>query len=127
MKVILPSPSSTISFISIPLSFYLFVKNKKILKNIVEANKGIYNFLINKWYFDELYDYLFIKSSKNIGIFFWKKIDESIIDKFGPDGISKIIKNISIKAVKFQSGFIYHYAFVMLIGFSLLLTLLILH
>ena len=47
----------------------------------------------------------------------WKKVDGSIIDKFGPDGISSVIKNLSIKAVKFQSGFIYQYAFVMLIGF----------
>ena len=55
----------------------------------------------------------------------WKKIDGGVIDKFGPDGISKLIKNFSIKAVKFQSGYIYQYAFVMLIGFSILLTLLI--
>ena len=53
--------------------------------------------------------------------------DRSIIDKFGPDGISSVIKNLSIKAVKFQSGFIYQYAFVMLIGFSVLLTILILN
>ena len=56
-----------------------------------------------------------------------EKIDGSIIDRFGPDGISNLIKNFSIRAVKFQSGFIYQYAFVMLIGFSVLLTLLILN
>ena len=60
------------------------------------------------------------------GLFFWKKIDRDIIDFFGPDGISKIIKLLSIKAVKFQTGYIYQYAFVMLIGFSLILTLFIL-
>ena len=88
-------------------------------------NKPLYNFLKNKWYFDELYDVLFVKPTKNIGLFLWKKIDGTIIDGFGPDGISKIIKFFSIKAVKFQSGFIYQYAFVMLIGFSLILTLFI--
>ena len=116
----------TLVVISIPISFYLFVKNKFISEIIAENNKPIYNFLKNKWYFDEFYEYIFVKPLKFLGYFFWKKVDGSIIDKFGPDGISKIIKNFSIKAVKFQSGFIYQYAFVMLIGFSLLLTLLIL-
>ena len=113
--------------ISIPISFYIFVKNKKVTKVLIEGNRPFYLFLKNKWYFDEFYDFIFIKNSKLIGNFFWKKIDGSIIDKFGPDGISKLIKNFSIKAVKFQTGFIYQYAFVMLIGFSLLLTLLILN
>tara|TARA_B100001250_G_C19581354_1_gene692192 strand:- start:332 stop:856 length:525 start_codon:yes stop_codon:yes gene_type:complete len=113
--------------LSIPISFYLFIKNKIIIKEIVNMNKPLYLFLKNKWYFDELYDYLFVEPSKKIGKFLWKKIDVSIIDKFGPNGISEIIKQFSIRAVKFQSGFIYQYAFVMLIGFSLLLTLLILN
>ena len=73
--------------------------------NIVKGNQPLYKFLLNKWYFDELYDQVFVKFSKNIGLFFWKKIDVKIIDRFGPDGISKLIKNFSIKAVKFQSGF----------------------
>ena len=112
--------------ISIPVSFYLFVKNKNVTKVLIEENRPFYLFLKNKWYFDEFYEFIFIKPLKFLGYFFWKKVDGSIIDKFGPDGISKIVKNFSIKAVKFQSGFIYQYAFVMLIGFSLLLTLLIL-
>jgi len=111
--------------LSIPISFYLFVKNKNTVFEITEMNKPLYLFLKNKWYFDELYDFIFVNPSKKIGKFLWKKIDVSIIDKLGPDGISQLIKNFSIKAVKFQSGFIYQYAFVMLIGFSLLLTLLI--
>ena len=85
----------------------------------------MYNFLLNKWYFDELYDVLFIKSSKKIGLFLWKFCDSKIIDGLGPDGISSLIKKFSIKANKFQSGFIYQYAFVMLLGFSALLTFLI--
>ena len=113
--------------LSIPLSFYLFIKNKSVVDEIVRINKPLYIFLQKKWYFDELYDYMFIRPSKKIGYFLWKQIDGSVIDKFGPDGISKIIKNFSIRAVKFQSGYIYQYAFVMLLGFSLLLTLLILY
>ena len=113
--------------ISIPISFYLFIINKRVVEELVRMNRPFYLFLKNKWYFDELYDYIFVRSSKRIGKFLWKKIDESIIDRFGPDGISQLIKNFSIRAVKFQSGFIYQYAFVILIGFSILLTLLILN
>jgi NADH-quinone oxidoreductase subunit L len=110
---------------SIPISYYLFVKNKDLPNSIVEINKPLYNFLVNKWYFDELYEILFIKPSKKIGLFLWKFFDVKIIDGFGPDGVSSLIKKFSIKANKFQSGYIYQYAFIMLLGFSALLTFLI--
>ena len=111
--------------LSIPIAYYLFVKNKDLPNAIASMNKPLYNFLVNKWYFDELYEVLFIKSSKKIGLFLWKFCDGTIIDGFGPDGISSFIKKCSIKATKFQSGFIYQYAFIMLLGFSALLTFLI--
>ena len=111
--------------LSIPISYYLFLKNKNITNWLVKENKPLYNFLLNKWYFDELYDYLFIRPIKTLGIFFWKIIDIQTIDRFGPDGISSLIKKLSNKAVKFQSGYIYQYAFIMLLGFSAFLTYLI--
>ncbi len=111
--------------LSIPIAYYLFVKNKDITNWLVNENKPLYNFLINKWYFDELYEYLFVRTFKRIGIFFWKNIDLKTIDRFGPDGISNLIKKLSVRAVKFQSGYIYQYAFIMLLGFSALLTYLI--
>jgi len=111
--------------LSIPIAYYFFVKNKNLSNAIASVNKPLYNFLVNKWYFDELYEILFIKSSKKIGLFLWKFCDGTIIDGFGPDGISALIKKCSLKATKFQSGFIYQYAFVMLLGFSALLTFLI--
>ena len=112
--------------LSIPFSYYLFVKNKNIPNWLMNENKPLYNFLLNKWYFDEFYDFLFVKRFKKIGIFFWKNVDVKIIDKYGPDGVSNLIKNLSTKAVKFQTGHIYQYAFIMLLGFSALLTYLIL-
>ena len=111
--------------ISIPFSYYIFLKNKSFIEGIVKSNKPIYLFLKNKWYFDELYEVLFVRSSKFLGKYFWKKIDGLVIDRFGPDGLSSLFKYFSIKAIKFQSGFIYQYAFVMLIGFSLILTIII--
>ncbi|MBD1140883.1 NADH-quinone oxidoreductase subunit L, partial [Pelagibacterales bacterium SAG-MED39] len=111
--------------LSIPVAYYLFVKNKNLPEKIANVNKPLYQFLINKWYFDELYDFLIIVPSKKIGLFLWKFFDIKIIDGFGPDGISLFIKKCSLKANKFQSGFIYQYAFVMLLGLSALLTFLI--
>ena len=108
--------------ILIPVSFYLYIKKTNVLDGIVLKYKSLYNFLLNKWYFDELYNQIIIKPTKFIGSFFWEKGDIKIIDRLGPDGISKIIKIISNKSSKFQSGYIYDYAFIMLIGLSLLLT-----
>jgi len=112
---------------SIPFSYYIFIKNKTFTETLANENKPFYLFLKNKWYFDELYDVLFVKPSKLLGKYLWKKIDGLVIDRFGPDGISSLFKYFSIKAVKFQSGFIYQYAFVMLIGFSLILTIVIIN
>jgi len=113
--------------LAIPLSYYLYIKNTQILDGIKKSNEPLYNFLLNKWYFDELYDFLLVKPFKLIGFTLWKKGDQNIIDRYGPDGFSKVINFFSNKAVKFQSGFIYDYAFVMLLGLSFLLTYLIIN
>ncbi len=112
--------------ISIPISYYYFVSNTQILQDFKKTNLPLYNFLQNKWYVDEIYDAVFVTPAKKLGSFLWKKGDLDTIDKYGPDGISKIVKIISNKAGRFQTGFIYDYAFVMLIGLSILLTYLIL-
>jgi len=112
---------------TIPIAFYLFVKNDGILKNLILKNQLLYNFLINKWYFDDLYNFIFVEPIKKIGLFFWKRGDINTIDRYGPDGLSRLVKIISVKAINFQSGYLYHYAFVMILGFSILLTYLILY
>ena len=112
--------------IAIPISFYLYIVSPKILEDFKNTNMPLYNFLLNKWYIDEFYEKIFVNPAKKIGSFFWKKGDVGIIDKFGPDGVSKLIKIISYKTGRLQTGFIYDYAFVMLLGLSILLTYLIL-
>ena len=112
--------------ISIPVSYYLYVLNPNVLEDFKNTNMPLYNFLLNKWYIDEFYEKVFVNPTKKVGSFFWKKGDIGIIDKFGPDGISKLIKTISNKTGRLQTGFIYDYAFVMLLGLSILLTYLIL-
>ena len=118
--LLLSTPFLVVS--AIPLSYYLYIKNTDILSGVRKLNEPLYNFLLNKWYFDELYEAIFVKPLKLIGAFLWKKGDQNTIDRFGPDGFSKVIKYFSNKAVKFQSGYIYDYAFVMLLGLSFLLT-----
>ena len=105
------------------LSAYVFYLLIPSLPSIISKTfSPLYNLFFNKWYFDEIYDYLFVKSFVKIGIVFWKKGDENTIDRYGPNGVSKLVKNISSKSIIIQSGFIYHYAFAMLIGLVVLLT-----
>jgi NADH-quinone oxidoreductase subunit L len=113
--------------LAIPISYYYFISNTKILESFKQTNFQLYKFLLNKWYIDELYDLILVNPIKKLGLIFWKTGDVNTIDKFGPDGIAKLIKSISNKTVKFQSGYIYDYAFVMLIGLTALITYLILN
>jgi len=112
--------------ISIPIAYHLFLKDRKFLDKFVDSHRQVYEFLLNKWYFDEIYEAVFVKPLKKLGLFLWKSGDIKTIDQFGPDGFAKMVKFFSNKAVQFQNGYIYHYAFVMLVGFSILLTYLIL-
>ncbi|SNS44681.1 NADH-quinone oxidoreductase subunit L [Sphingopyxis indica] len=76
----------------------------------------LHKFLFNKWYFDELYNVLFVKPAFAIGRFFWKRGDEGTIDRFGPDGAAALVQGGTRLAVRLQSGYVYGYAFVMLLG-----------
>ena len=123
----LPITTTLLIILAIPISYYLFVNNIKILNKFISKNEKFYNFFLNKWYFDEIYDLALVSPLKKVGLFFWKSGDIKTIDRFGPDGISRLIKSISNSSVNFQSGYIYHYAFVMLLGLSILLTYLIIY
>ena len=83
---------------------------------LAAANPVLYRFLLNKWYFDEIYDFLFVKPAMWIGKFLWKKGDGFVIDGFGPDGISARVVDVTNRVVRLQTGYVYHYAFAMLIG-----------
>ena len=87
------------------------------------ARRGpLYLFLYNKWYFDELYDFLFVRPAKWLGHFLWKVGDGKIIDGLGPDGVSAGIVDWTRQVVRLQTGYVYHYAFAMLIGVAILAT-----
>jgi NADH-quinone oxidoreductase subunit L len=82
----------------------------------------LYRFLLNKWYFDELYDLLFVRSATRLGHFLWRTGDQRIIDGLGPDGISARVLDVTRGAVRIQTGYLYHYAFAMLIGVAALVS-----
>ena len=84
--------------------------------------KPVHNFFFNKWYFDELYDAIFVKPSVKIGALLWQRGDKDTIDGFGPDGITALVLRISQTASRLQSGYVYHYAFAMMIGIVVLLS-----
>ena len=111
-----------LAILGILCAYLFYIVNPNLPKILSKKFSPIYNLFYNKWYFDELYDYFFVKSFIKFGNFFWKKGDEGTIDRFGPNGISNLVKNISSKSIIIQSGYIYHYAFAMLIGLVVLIT-----
>jgi NADH-quinone oxidoreductase subunit L len=86
------------------------------------AFRPIYLFLLNKWYFDELYDWLFVRPAFWIGRLLWKRGDGTIIDGLGPDGVASRVLWTTGRVVRLQTGYVYHYAFAMLIGVALIVT-----
>ena len=103
-------------------AWYFYIRSPETPKSLAKDHDGLYRFLLNKWYFDEAYDFLFVRSSKALGRFLWKKGDLGTIDNFGPDGIAARVQDITGRVVKLQTGYLYHYAFVMLIGVAALVT-----
>ncbi|HZZ60572.1 MAG TPA: NADH-quinone oxidoreductase subunit L [Roseiarcus sp.] len=101
---------------------YMYVIDKTAPKRLAEAFPALYRFLLNKWYFDELYDAVFVRPAFAIGRLFWKGGDGAIIDGFGPDGVSARVLDVTRSAVRLQSGYVYQYAFAILLGVAALST-----
>jgi NADH-quinone oxidoreductase subunit L len=104
------------------LALYMYLLRPDVPGKLAAANPALYRFLLNKWYFDELYDFLFVRPAKWLGRFLWKKGDGLVIDGFGPDGVSARVVDVTNRVVRLQTGYVYHYAFAMLIGVAGLVT-----
>ncbi|MEC8643055.1 MAG: NADH-quinone oxidoreductase subunit L [Pseudomonadota bacterium] len=89
---------------------------------VARTFRPIHAFFFNKWYFDELYDVILVRPAVRIGAVLWQKGDRDTIDGFGPDGLSALVVRVSAAASRLQSGFVFHYAFAMLIGVVALVT-----
>ena len=104
------------------VAWYFYLTNPLVPFGLAKRFRGAYQFLLNAWYFDALYDSLFVRPAKRLGRFLWKTGDGTIIDGIGPDGVAARVIDITNRVVKLQTGYIYHYAFVMLIGVALIIT-----
>jgi NADH-quinone oxidoreductase subunit L len=104
------------------ISYVFYIRRPYLPVELARQHPLLYQFLLNKWYFDELYDMIFVRPTKRIGRFLWKVGDGKIIDGFGPDGVSAWVLDVTRNVVKLQTGYLYHYAFAMLIGVAGLIT-----
>ncbi|NIX77438.1 NADH-quinone oxidoreductase subunit L [Microvirga terricola] len=104
------------------LSVYMYIVDKKKPAQLAADHPILYRFLLNKWYFDEIYDAIFVRPTFWLGRLLWRGGDQRIIDGLGPDGISARVLDVTRGVVRVQSGYLYHYAFAMLIGVAALVT-----
>ena len=111
-----------VSLLGLGAAWYMYVRSPRTADGIARDNPALYRFLLNRWYFDELYDRAIVRPSMWLGQFFWKQGDGRTIDGLGPDGIASRVLQLANGAKRVQSGFLYHYAFAMLIGVALLVT-----
>jgi len=115
----LPTVMMALGFL---VSWLFYIRRPYIPVELANQHQMLYQFLLNKWYFDELYDFIFVRPAKWLGRFLWKKGDGMVIDGFGPDGVSARVLDVTRNVVKIQTGYLYHYAFAMLIGVAGLIT-----
>ncbi|KYO57598.1 NADH-quinone oxidoreductase subunit L [Tistrella mobilis] len=106
----------------IALAWFLYIRRPDLPGKIARDFSGLHKFLLNKWYFDELYDAVFVRPSLWIGRVLWQAGDRKIIDGLGPDGIAAVSVDLARRAGRMQSGYVYHYAFAMLIGLALIVS-----
>jgi NADH-quinone oxidoreductase subunit L len=112
----------TVTVLGFLIAAYYFLWRPQRAAALAAREGLLYNFLKNKWYIDELYDLIFVRPAMWIGRKLWKLGDGWLIDGFGPDGIAARVKDIAGRAGRLQTGYIYHYAFAMLIGVAAMLT-----
>ncbi|MGA9947798.1 MAG: NADH-quinone oxidoreductase subunit L, partial [Xanthobacteraceae bacterium] len=108
--------------IGLGVAYLFYIRRPDLPAALARDQKPLYEFLLNKWYFDELYDFLFVRPAMRLGRLLWKGGDGFIIDGFGPDGVSAWVLDVTKNVVRLQTGYLYHYAFAMMIGVAGLIT-----
>ena len=104
-------------------AWWVYILKEGLGARIAAREGPLHAFLYNKWYFDEIYDFIFVKGARLLGDLFWKGGDQKVIDGLGPDGVSAVSYIVGKGVGRIQTGYLYHYAFVMLLGVAALLTL----
>jgi NADH-quinone oxidoreductase subunit L len=108
--------------VGIALAYLMYIQRPELPARVAGALPGLYRFLLNAWYFDWLYDRLFVEPAKRFGYGLWQGVDVMTIDRLGPDGVALSALAVARRAVRLQTGYLYHYAFAMLIGVAALVT-----
>jgi NADH-quinone oxidoreductase subunit L len=108
--------------LGIATAYVFYVVDRTIPVRLASQLRALYLFLLNKWYFDELYDWLFVRSAMFVGDGLWKSGDGAVIDGLGPDGVAAVTRDLARQASRLQTGYLYHYAFAMMIGLVALVT-----
>ncbi len=108
--------------VGLGLSYLFYMRMTEMPGRVASALKPLHTFFYNKWYFDELYDRIFVRPAKALGLGLWRGGDQAIIDRFGPDGVAAAALATARRASRLQTGFVYHYAFAMLIGVAFLVS-----
>jgi NADH-quinone oxidoreductase subunit L len=116
---ILPTVMMALGFV---IAWQFYIRRPDIPVELARQHEVLYKFLLNKWYFDEIYDALIVEPTKRLGRLLWKGGDGWLIDGFGPDGVSARVLDVTRNVVRLQSGYLYHYAFAMLIGAAAFIT-----
>jgi NADH-quinone oxidoreductase subunit L len=116
---ILPTAMMLVGFL---VAWHFYIRRPDIPVELARQHDWLYRFLLNKWYFDELYDLIFVRPTKWLGRLLWKSGDGWLIDGFGPDGVSARVLDVTRNVVRLQTGYLYHYAFAMLIGAAAFIT-----
>jgi NADH-quinone oxidoreductase subunit L len=106
----------------IGLAYLFYLQRPDLPARLAAAVPWLYRFLLNKWYFDELYDALFVRPAKRLGHALWQTGDVGVIDQYGPNGVAASALTVARRTIQLQSGYVYHYAFAMLIGVAALVT-----
>ena len=116
---IAPTVMMAIGFV---IAWEFYIRRPELPAELARQQEPLYKFLLNKWYFDELYDFLVVRPTLWLGRVLWKYGDGWVIDGLGPDGISARVLDVTRGVVRLQTGYLYHYAFAMLIGVAALIT-----
>ncbi len=113
---------SVLGMLGIGLAYILYVRMPHLPAKIASTLSGVYDFVLNKWYFDELYDEVFVANAKRIGKMLWRYGDVATIDGFGPNGAAKVSQRLGVITGRLQTGYVYHYAFVMMVGLLVMVS-----
>ena len=116
---VLPTVMMVIGF---AVAWQFYIRRPELPVELARQQEPLYRFLLNKWYFDELYDVLLVRPTLWLGRLLWKGGDGWLIDGFGPDGVSARVLDVTRNVIRLQTGYLYHYAFAMLIGVAAAIT-----